>query len=94
MTETSDPKNISTETLTLELENSLLFQDLTLAEYLQAKFMLFGCLMQVLGSAGVIGNPMGFARNVGFGLKDFISASRKGKLQVCKYEVLAGMSIL
>lgn len=56
--------------------------------------MLFGCLMQVLGSAGVIGNPMGFARNVGFGLKDFISASRKGKLQVCKYEVLAGMSIL
>jgi len=38
-------------------------------------------LYKVLGSAGVIGNPMGFARNVGFGLKDFISASRKGKLQ-------------
>lgn len=37
---------------------------------------------------------MGFARNVGFGLKDFISASRKGKLQVCKCKFLARMAIL
>uniref|UniRef100_A0A0E0LQM8 C2 domain-containing protein n=1 Tax=Oryza punctata TaxID=4537 RepID=A0A0E0LQM8_ORYPU len=36
---------------------------------------------KVFGSAGVIGNPMGFARNVGFGLKDFVSASRRGILQ-------------
>ncbi len=43
-------------------------------------------MRQVFGSAGVIGNPMGFARNVGFGLKDFVSASRRGILQVrrCK----------
>jgi len=60
---------------------------------LGAKFILLYGLLQVLGSAGVIGNPMGFARNVGFGLKDFISASRKGKLQVCKCKVLAGMSM-
>ncbi|AQK78309.1 pleckstrin homology (PH) domain-containing protein [Zea mays] len=46
---------------------------------------------EVLGSAGVIGNPMGFARNVGFGLKDFISASRKGKLQ-SPVELLNGIA--
>lgn len=38
--------------------------------------------LQVLGSAGVIGNPMGFARNVGLGIKDFLSFSGKGVLQV------------
>ncbi|TKW09291.1 hypothetical protein SEVIR_6G085000v4 [Setaria viridis] len=48
-------------------------------------------LYKVLGSAGVIGNPMGFARNVGFGLKDFISASRKGKLQ-SPVELLNGLA--
>lgn len=48
-------------------------------------------LYKVLGSAGVIGNPMGFARNVGFGLKDFISASRKGKLQ-SPVELLNGIA--
>jgi len=48
-------------------------------------------LYKVLGSAGVIGNPMGFARNVGFGLKDFISASRKGKLQ-SPVELLSGLA--
>jgi len=31
-------------------------------------------ITQVFGSAGVIGNPMGFARNVAFGIKDFLSA--------------------
>jgi hypothetical protein len=48
------------------------------------EFVVIHSFMQVIGSAGVILNPMGFARNVGFGLRDFISASRKGKLQVCK----------
>lgn len=61
---------------------------------LGSTFIMFYGLLQVLGSAGVIGNPMGFARNVGFGLKDFISASRKGKLQVCKCEIIEGMCIL
>lgn len=32
-------------------------------------------LFQVFGSAGVIGNPMGFARNVGLGIKDFLSVN-------------------
>ncbi|KAM3191147.1 hypothetical protein ACQJBY_068843 [Aegilops geniculata] len=48
-------------------------------------------LYKVFGSAGVIGNPMGFARNVGFGLKDFMSASRKGKLQ-SPVELLNGIA--
>jgi hypothetical protein len=30
-------------------------------------------IYKVLGSAGVIGNPMGFARSVGLGIKDFLS---------------------
>ncbi|CAL9110355.1 unnamed protein product [Musa acuminata var. zebrina] len=38
-------------------------------------------MYKVLGSAGVIGNPMGFARNVGLGIKDFLSFSGKGVLQ-------------
>ncbi|CAA7023283.1 unnamed protein product [Microthlaspi erraticum] len=31
-------------------------------------------MYKVFGSAGVIGNPMGFARNVALGIKDFLSA--------------------
>ncbi|KAF8099934.1 hypothetical protein N665_0235s0032 [Sinapis alba] len=31
-------------------------------------------MYKVFGSAGVIGNPMGFARNVAVGIKDFLSA--------------------
>ncbi|XP_058105015.1 uncharacterized protein LOC131248653 isoform X2 [Magnolia sinica] len=38
-------------------------------------------MYKVFGSAGVIGNPMGFARNVGLGLKDFLSVPAKGVLQ-------------
>lgn len=38
--------------------------------------------LQVFGSAGVIGNPMGFARNVGLGIKDFLSVPAKGVFQV------------
>ncbi|XP_077218039.1 vacuolar protein sorting-associated protein, putative (DUF1162) isoform X2 [Tasmannia lanceolata] len=35
-------------------------------------------MYKVFGSAGVIGNPMGFARNVGLGIKDFLSVPAKG----------------
>lgn len=41
-----------------------------------------GCLLQVFGSAGVIGNPMGFARSMGLGLKDFLSAPVQSVFQV------------
>ncbi|KNA02651.1 hypothetical protein SOVF_216680, partial [Spinacia oleracea] len=38
-------------------------------------------MYKVFGSAGVIGNPMGFARRVGLGVKDFISVPARGALQ-------------
>ncbi|KAJ8450353.1 hypothetical protein Cgig2_004810 [Carnegiea gigantea] len=38
-------------------------------------------MYKVFGSAGVIGNPMGFARRVGLGVKDFLSVPAKGALQ-------------
>ncbi|KAJ0968632.1 hypothetical protein J5N97_025549 [Dioscorea zingiberensis] len=38
-------------------------------------------IYKVFGSAGVIGNPMGFARNVGVGIKDFLSVSTQGVVQ-------------
>lgn len=38
--------------------------------------------MQVFGSAGVIGNPMGFARSLGLGIRDFLSVPARGILQV------------
>ncbi|GMG99180.1 hypothetical protein Nepgr_001020 [Nepenthes gracilis] len=38
-------------------------------------------MYKVFGSAGVIGNPMGFARRVGLGIKDFISVPAQGVLQ-------------
>ncbi|XP_019702812.1 uncharacterized protein [Elaeis guineensis] len=38
-------------------------------------------MYKVFGSAGVIGNPIGFARNVGLGVRDFLSVSGKGILQ-------------
>lgn len=37
---------------------------------------------QVFGSAGVIGNPMGFARNVALGIKDFLSAPSRSVSKV------------
>ncbi|KAJ1693233.1 hypothetical protein LUZ63_009931 [Rhynchospora breviuscula] len=48
-------------------------------------------MYKVFGSAGVIGNPMGFARNVGLGLKDFFSASSKGLLQSPR-ELVSGIA--
>ncbi|XP_008812811.3 uncharacterized protein LOC103723626 isoform X2 [Phoenix dactylifera] len=38
-------------------------------------------MYKVFGSAGVIGNPIGFARNVGLGIRDFLSVSGKEILQ-------------
>ncbi|VFQ74897.1 unnamed protein product [Cuscuta campestris] len=38
-------------------------------------------MYKVLGSAGVIGNPMGFARNVTLGIKDFLSAPLQSAFQ-------------
>ncbi|XP_043712275.1 uncharacterized protein LOC122661037 [Telopea speciosissima] len=38
-------------------------------------------MYKVFGSAGVFGNPMGFARNVGLGIKDFLSVPARGILQ-------------
>lgn len=40
--------------------------------------------LQVFGSAGVIGNPMGFARSVGLGIKDFLSVPARSVFQVDK----------
>ncbi|KAF8413980.1 hypothetical protein HHK36_001978 [Tetracentron sinense] len=42
--------------------------------------------MEEFGSpAGVIGNPMGFASNVGLDIKDFLSVTSKGILLVHQY---------
>ncbi|XP_059667459.1 uncharacterized protein LOC132312914 [Cornus florida] len=38
-------------------------------------------MYKVFGSAGVIGNPMGFARSVGLGIKDFLSVPARSILQ-------------
>lgn len=36
----------------------------------------------MFGSAGVIGNPMGFARSVGLGIRDFLSVPARSIFQV------------
>lgn len=46
--------------------------------------------MQVFGSAGVIGNPMGFIRSVGLGIKDFLSAPARSVLQVFNVMMIEG----
>ncbi|GAB2222927.1 hypothetical protein Drorol1_Dr00017059 [Drosera rotundifolia] len=38
-------------------------------------------MYKLFGSAGVMGNPMGFARRVGLGIKDFLSVPAQGVLQ-------------
>ncbi|KAJ7978125.1 Vacuolar protein sorting-associated protein [Quillaja saponaria] len=38
-------------------------------------------MYKVFGSAGVIGNPMGFARSVGLGIKDFLSVPARSIVQ-------------
>jgi len=53
----------------------ILFPIFLLDVFLQCTITCFSLFItQVFGSAGVIGNPMGFARNVAFGIKDFLSA--------------------
>ncbi|XP_022960657.1 uncharacterized protein LOC111461381 isoform X1 [Cucurbita moschata] len=42
---------------------------------------LFHEIYKVFGSAGVIGNPMGFARRLGIGIRDFLSVPAKSVLQ-------------
>ncbi|XP_038879510.1 uncharacterized protein LOC120071354 isoform X2 [Benincasa hispida] len=42
---------------------------------------LFHEIYKVFGSAGVIGNPMGFARRLGIGIRDFLSVPAKSILQ-------------
>ncbi|ESR43047.1 hypothetical protein CICLE_v100108862mg, partial [Citrus x clementina] len=38
-------------------------------------------MYKVFGSAGVIGNPMGFARSLGLGIRDFLSVPARSMLQ-------------
>ncbi|KAF8412687.1 hypothetical protein HHK36_000655 [Tetracentron sinense] len=44
--------------------------------------ILFPPVAKEFGSVGVIGNPMGFTRNVGIDIKDFLSVTAKGILRV------------
>ena len=54
--------------------------------------LLVSFYLQVFGSAGVIGNPMGFARSLGLGLRDFLSMPARSVLQV--HSLLDGQSLL
>ncbi|ESQ32011.1 hypothetical protein EUTSA_v10003500mg [Eutrema salsugineum] len=47
------------------------FQEILVGHYTR---QILHEMYKVFGSAGVIGNPMGFARNVALGIKDFLSA--------------------
>ncbi|KAJ0248608.1 Uncharacterized protein HA466_0156830 [Hirschfeldia incana] len=47
------------------------FQEILVGHYTR---QILHEMYKVFGSAGVIGNPMGFARNVAVGIKDFLSA--------------------
>ncbi|KAL1212574.1 hypothetical protein V5N11_021137 [Cardamine amara subsp. amara] len=47
------------------------FQEILVGHYTR---QILHEIYKVFGSAGVIGNPMGFARNVALGVKDFLSA--------------------
>ncbi|KAL4187276.1 hypothetical protein AMTRI_Chr09g38240 [Amborella trichopoda] len=47
-------------------------------------------MYKVFGSAGVIGNPIGFIRNVGLGIKDFVLVPARGVLQ-SPTELVVGM---
>lgn len=45
---------------------------------------MFHCLvnLKLFGSAGVIGNPLGFARSMGLGIRDFLSVPAKSIVRV------------
>jgi len=38
--------------------------------------------LKLFGSAGVIGNPLGFARSMGLGIRDFLSVPAKSIVRV------------
>lgn len=48
--------------------------------------------LQVFGSAGVIGNPVGFARSLGLGIKDFFSLPIWSVFQVYCPKVISCVS--
>ena len=52
------------------------------------------CILQVFGSAGVIGNPMGFARSLGVGIRDFLSVPAKSILKVMKFFINCSSALL
>ncbi|KAF2317615.1 hypothetical protein GH714_025588 [Hevea brasiliensis] len=54
-------------------------QDILLRHYSR---QLLHEMYKVFGSAGVIGNPMGFARSLGLGIRDFLSVPARSVLQV------------
>ncbi|KAK9111606.1 hypothetical protein Scep_019125 [Stephania cephalantha] len=51
------------------------FQEILIRHYTR---QLLHETYKIFGSAGVIGNPMGFARNLGLGIKDFLSVPARG----------------
>ncbi|KAK8954444.1 hypothetical protein KSP39_PZI002557 [Platanthera zijinensis] len=53
-------------------------QDILVRYYMR---QLLHEIYKLFGSAGVIGNPIGFARNVKLGIKDFLSVSSRGIVQ-------------
>ncbi|OVA10906.1 Vacuolar protein sorting-associated protein 13 domain [Macleaya cordata] len=54
------------------------FQEILIRHYSR---QLLHEMYKVFGSAGVIGNPMGFARNMGLGIRDFLSVPARGILK-------------
>ncbi|KAL0738567.1 hypothetical protein Bca4012_014777 [Brassica carinata] len=55
------------------------FQEILVGHYTR---QILHEMYKVFGSAGVIGNPMGFARNVAVGIKDFLSAPSRSVSKV------------
>ncbi|XP_065855428.1 uncharacterized protein [Euphorbia lathyris] len=53
-------------------------QDILIRHYAR---QLLHEMYKIFGSAGVIGNPMGFARSLGLGIRDFLSVPAKSILQ-------------
>ncbi|CAK7357552.1 unnamed protein product [Dovyalis caffra] len=54
-------------------------QDILIRHYTR---QLLHEMYKVFGSAGVIGNPMGFARSLGLGIRDFLSVPARSFLQL------------
>ncbi|KFK27746.1 hypothetical protein AALP_AA8G423700 [Arabis alpina] len=58
-------------TITHHMTSWQSFQEILVGHYTR---QILHEMYKVFGSAGVIGNPLGFARNVALGIKDFLSA--------------------